>query len=116
MYSRWRYYASLAYNSFIRFLLGIPVSDKLSGFFAIKREALQDLSFDYIFHGYGDFFIRFLMSVVNLDMSIIEIPVFYDERAAGESKTQFVREFLRYTASVIKISLGRKPGNQRNES
>jgi len=116
MYSRWRYYASLAYNSFIRFILGIPISDKLSGFFAIKREALQDLDFDYIFHGYGDFFIRFLMSVVNLEMSIIEIPVFYDERAAGESKTQFAKECVRYAASVIKIRLGRKPCNQRDKS
>lgn len=116
MYSKWRYYASLAYNSFIRFFLGIPITDKLSGFFAIRREALEVLDFDYIFHGYGDFFIRFLMSVVNRGMSIIEIPVFYDERAAGESKTQFVKEFLRYTASVIKIRFGRKPGNQRGKS
>ena len=107
MYSRWRYYASLVYNAFIRFFIGIPISDKLSGFFAIKRETLQDLDFDSIFHGYGDYFIRFLMAV-DRKLSIIEIPVFYDDRAAGESKTQFLREVLRYTASVLRIRFGKR--------
>lgn len=109
MYSRWRYYASLLYNAFIRFSLGIPISDKLSGFFAIRREALEKLDYDRIFYGYGDYFIRFLMTAVALKLSIIEIPVFYDNRPAGESKTMFVKEFLRYTLSVIRIRFARKP-------
>jgi dolichol-phosphate mannosyltransferase len=113
MYSRWRYYASLLYNGFIRFSLGIPISDKLSGFFAIRSEALKKLDYDYIFYGYGDYFIRFLMTAVALKLSIIEIPVFYDNRPTGESKTMFLKEFLRYTASVIRIRFTRKPTGGR---
>ncbi|RJP18929.1 MAG: glycosyltransferase [Candidatus Abyssobacteria bacterium SURF_5] len=105
MESRWRYYASFLYNLFIRFVLGIPIRDKLSGFFAVRREILDRLSFDNIFYGYGDYFIRFLMAMVDLKLSVLEIPVFYDNRPAGESKTMFFKEFMRYTRSVIRIRL-----------
>lgn len=109
MYSQWRYYASFLYNVFIRFLLGIPIRDKLSGFFAIRKETLGRLDYDRIFYGYGDYFIRLLMVIVDLKLGLIEVPVFYDNRPAGESKTMFLKEFLRYTASVIRIRLGRRP-------
>ncbi len=107
MYFRWRYYSSFLYNVFIRFFLGIPIRDKLSGFFAIRRETLRRLDFDRIFYGYGDYFIRFLMAVVDLKLSILEIPVFYDNRRSGESKTRFFKEFIRYTVSVFRIRFGR---------
>lgn len=113
MYSRWRYYASLLYNGFIRFFLGIPITDKLSGFFAMRRESLGEIDSDRIFYGYGDYFIRFLATVVNLKLRILEIPVFYDNRRSGETKTQFLKEFLRYTVSVMKIRVGWKPAGRR---
>lgn len=108
MYSRWRYYSSLLYNIFIRLVLGIPVNDKLSGFFAVRRETLRRLEFDRIFYGYGDYFIRFLMVIVDLKLSILEIPVYYDNRPAGESKTMFLKEFARYTISVLRIRFSKK--------
>jgi dolichol-phosphate mannosyltransferase len=113
MYSRWRYYASMLYNGFIRIFLGIPITDKLSGFFAMRRESLQEIDCDRIFYGYGDYFIRFLATVVNLKLRILEIPVFYDNRRSGETKTKFLKEFLRYTASVMKIRFGWKPASRR---
>ncbi len=116
MYSRWRYYASLLYNIFIRFALGIPISDKLSGFFAVRREALRKLDFDHIFYGYGDYFIRFLMTMVDLKLSILEIPVYYDNRPAGESKTMFLKEFFRYTKSVIQIRFSGKNSRMNGKS
>ena len=103
MYSRWRYYASFLYNVFIRLFLGLPIRDKLSGFFAARSETLQKLDYDHIFYGYGDYFIRFLMTIVDLNLSLIEVPVFYNNRPAGESKTMFLKEFLRYTVSVFRI-------------
>jgi len=113
MYSRWRYYASFLYNVFIRLFLGLPIRDKLSGFFAARSETLQKLDYDHIFYGYGDYFIRFLMTIVDLNLSLIEVPVFYNNRPAGESKTMFLKEFLRYTMSVFKIRFGRKSLRQR---
>lgn len=108
MYSWWRYYSSFLYNLFVRIVLGIPIRDKLSGFFAIRREILEKLDYDRIFYGYGDYFIRFLMMVVDLKFSIIEIPVYYDTRFEGESKTKFFQELVRYTTSVIRIKFSGK--------
>jgi dolichol-phosphate mannosyltransferase len=116
MYSRWRYYASLLYNIFIRFTLGIPIRDKLSGFFAVRRETLDKLSFDRIFYGYGDYFIRFLMAIVDLRLSVIEAPVYYDNRPAGESKTMFLKEFMRYTVSVLRIRFSSRSSRMRADA
>ncbi|MBI4830849.1 MAG: glycosyltransferase [Candidatus Lindowbacteria bacterium] len=116
MYSRWRYYSSLLYNVFIRFFLGLPITDKLSGFFAVRRETLGKLNYDEIFYGYGDYFMRFLMTIVDLKLSVIEIPVYYDNRPAGESKTRFVKELVRYTLSALRIRFGRKTIRQRRNA
>ena len=113
MYSQWRYYASFLYNVFIRFFLGLPIRDKLSGFFAARSETLQRLDYDHIFYGYGDYFIRFLMTIVDLKLSLIEVPVFYNNRPAGESKTMFLKEFMRYTVSAVRIRFGSKSARQR---
>ena len=113
MYSQWRYYASFLYNVFIRFFLGLPIRDKLSGYFAARSGTLQRLNYDHIFYGYGDYFIRFLMTIVDLELSLIEVPVFYNNRPAGESKTMFLKEFLRYTVSVFRIRFGSKSDRQR---
>jgi len=116
MYSQWRYYASFFYNVFIRFFLGLPIRDKLSGFFAARTETLQKLDYDNIFYGYGDYFIRLLMTIVDLKLSLIEVPVFYNNRPAGESKTMFLKEFLRYTISVFRIRFGSKSARQSSHS
>ena len=113
IYSQWRYYASFLYNVFIRFFLGLPIRDKLSGFFAARSETLQRLDYDHIFCGYGDYFIRFLMTIVDLRLSLIEVPVFYNNRPAGESKTMFLKKFMRYTVSVFKIRFASKSARRR---
>ena len=98
-----RYYCSWLYNLGLRTALGTRVQDNLSGFFAIRRERLDELDLDNIFHGYGDYFFRLLHQATELGMSMIEIPVFYRRRATGESKTHYVKVFTDYTTALYRI-------------
>lgn len=101
MSNRQRYFFSYLYNAFLRFSLGTRMDENLSGFFAIKRERLFDLDFDKIFWGYGDYFFRLLLLSQRKRYLHVELPIFYGERHSGESKTQFLKVFVRYTREVF---------------
>jgi len=106
-----RYYLSFAYNFFfIRPLLRTHVQDNLSGFFSIRREKLRELPADRIFWGYGDYFIRLLYYAARRKFAVLEVPVYYELRPAGESKTSFVRILLLYTRAVLELTLRRLAG------
>lgn len=102
-----RYLMSFAYNIFIRALFRTQIQDNLSGFFAVRKERLFQLSpiFDKIFYGYGDYFIRLLLVAWRRDWKILEVPVFYILRRHGDSKTGFWRIFRDYTSAVIRLRL-----------
>lgn len=96
-----RYYLSYVYNIFLRLALGTRIDENLSGFFAIRRDRMQELDFDKIFWGYGDYFFRLLLLSQRMRFRHVEVPVFYGQRSGGESKTRFIRVFLRYTREVF---------------
>ncbi len=100
-----RYRLSLFYNVFIRALLHTQIQDNLSGFFAVRRDRLFQLEplFPRIFYGYGDYFIRLLLTAWRSDWKILEVPVFYILRRHGDSKTGFWRIFRDYTAAVLRL-------------
>ncbi len=100
-----RYWASLLYNFFIRFLLHTQIQDNLSGFFAVRRERFFELTpmFDKIFYGYGDYFIRLLLVAWRNNWKILEVPVFYILRRHGDSKTGFWSIFHDYTKAVLRL-------------
>lgn len=103
MQDKKRYWLSLFYNYALRIFLWLPTRDNLSGFFAIKRQYLFLLPFDKIFYGYGDYFIRLTYLARRLKFKILEIPVFYQIRATGESKSRFLDMFYRYTQAVLNL-------------
>lgn len=100
-----RYLLSCVYNFGIRVVLRTQVQDNLSGFFAMRRERLFGLDFDAIFFGYGDYFIRLLLAAWRHDMKLLEVPVFYDLRRHGQSKTAFMKVFRQYTMAVLRARL-----------
>jgi dolichol-phosphate mannosyltransferase len=102
---RWRNTGSKLYNLFIRTIIGSQTHDNLSGFFVFKKPLLLQLKSENIFYGYGDYFIRFLYAVQKLKKSMVEIPVYYQAREGGVSKTNFYKEIIRYTKTVFKIKL-----------
>lgn len=98
-----RYWGSYLFNAFIKLMLGIRSNDNLSGFFAIRKPLLSELPVENIFKDYGDYFIRLLYLVHQRNLSILEIPVVYDERLSGASKTNFLWHVINYTITVIKL-------------
>ncbi len=98
-----RYAFSFAYNLGLRFLFGTRVWDNLSGFFAIYRDRLLELNLDQVFYGYGDYFIRLLMVGWRRGWRMLEIPVFYQLRMHGHSKTQFLSIFTQYTVAILRL-------------
>jgi len=103
MEDRFRYYCSAIYTIWLRFFLGIHIKDKLSGYFSIKREALNSLDMDSIFQGYGDYFMRLLLKAQKRGFRMLEVPTFYRLRKAGHSKTNFIEVLYKYTISAIRI-------------
>jgi dolichol-phosphate mannosyltransferase len=106
--SAFRYWASYAFNVFIRIVLLLRIHDNLSGYLAFRRELLARLDTGTIFYGYGDYAIRLLWQVVRGGGRVLEIPTVYRFRRGGESKTRFFAYFWTYMASVFRLRLARR--------
>lgn len=105
MENKTRYYLSLLYNLLVGFLLSLPTKDNLSGFFLIQKEKLMKFNLETIFQGYGDYFIRLIKSSQQNNLWIKEVPVFYKNRSAGQSKSRFFPMFIDYSKTVLDILL-----------
>ena len=98
-----RYLGSFFYNMLIRIVLRTQIQDNLSGFFAMRREKLFALDFDKIFFGYGDYFFRLLFYAQRKNYKILEIPVVYQLRKYGKSKTNLISVFIKYSVALLKL-------------
>lgn len=103
MEDNFRYFCSLIFNLFIRAVLWSPVNDSLSGFFAMKRTTLQVFDLEYIFRGYGEYFIRLVFLTRRAGLKVEEIPVFYTLRRSGESKSHFGSMISDYTRTALAL-------------
>jgi dolichol-phosphate mannosyltransferase len=103
MAERRRYYFSFAYNLFVRLVLRTQVQDNLSGFFAIHRRHLDALPAERVFQGYGDYFIRLLLYAYRQGWRLLEIPVVYQIRLGGQSKSNLMSMVLGYTRTVLEL-------------
>jgi dolichol-phosphate mannosyltransferase len=101
MRDRFRYYCSMIFTIWLRFFLGIRINDKLSGYFSMRKEKLRELDMDSIFFGYGDYFMRLLLKAQNAGYAMLEIPSFYQLRRSGDSKTNFIKIFAKYSREAI---------------
>ncbi len=99
--SRIRYMGSYIFNSWVRLCLRTQVHDNLSGFFGLRRATYRQLQHRAIFYGYGDYFIRMIHNIGQLGGSLIEIPVIYEERSSGKSKTNLLKVLLTYSRSLL---------------
>ena len=107
--SAFRYWASYAFNVFIRVALAQRIHDNLSGYLAFRRGLLDRLPpASTVFYGYGDYAIRLLWYVVRGGGRVLEIPTVYRFRRGGESKTRFLAYFWTYMASVFRLRLARR--------
>lgn len=103
MANKTREILSYIFNVLVRLLLSSSVHDNLSGFFAIKSDALEKLDKDRIFWGYGDYFIRLIYLAKTEGFKFSELPSYYKDREYGESKSQFLNMFGDYLKATLAI-------------
>lgn len=113
MENTFRYRGSFVYNIFIRIILRTSIQDNLSGFFSIRKKKLFSLNFDKIFFGYGDYFFRLLFYAQRRKLKILEVPVFYQLRKYGKSKTNLISILVRYSVALLKFRLQKRGDSPR---
>jgi dolichol-phosphate mannosyltransferase len=101
--SRFRFWGSYAFNLLARSLLGLWINDNLSGYLAFKKDLLRDCPSERIFYGYGDYALRLIYWLTRSGHSLLEVPVVYEFRRGGESKTRFLAYLKTYVASVLRL-------------
>lgn len=109
MANRTREWLSRLFNIFlVRPIIGSPVHDNLSGFFAMRRSELDKLPFNQIFYGYGDYFIRLIYLANKQGNTFTELPSFYKDREYGVSKSKFLSMFKDYLLAAWRIRFNDK--------
>jgi len=101
--SRFRFWGSYAFNVWVRSTLGFWTHDNLSGYLAFRRAALAECPWERIFYGYGDYALRLIYWLTRSGCSLLEVPVVYEFRRGGESKTRFLASLGTYVASVLRL-------------
>ena len=107
MENKTREQLSCWFNILVKIVLGSPVHDNLSGFFAIRCDELEKLNFDKIFWGYGDYFMRLIYLAKQQGNQFAEAPAYYRNREYGASKSQFLKMFREYLMSAFLIRFGK---------
>jgi len=98
-----RWYGSFAFNYFASSFLGLNTWENQSGFLVIHKKLFRKIDLDEIFFGYGDYNLRLFYLLKNTQNKIKEVPVVYNERMSGESKTDFVGHLAQYIVAVFKL-------------
>jgi dolichol-phosphate mannosyltransferase len=99
------YFASMAYNWFVRFVLHTQIQDNLGGFWATRTEIVRKLPMDLIFFGFGEYYLRMLHYVQKAGVTVVEIPAKYVIRKTGNSKSHFLRMLYFYTLAALDLRL-----------
>lgn len=92
---------SVGGNQYVRMLLGIPVMDATAGFRAYRAEALARIGLDNIESTSYCFQVDLTWRAVRAGLKIIEVPITFVERDAGDSKMRsdtFVESLWNVTA------------------
>lgn len=101
--SRLRWLGSYAFNLYLRWLLGLATRDNLSGFLVATRETFLSFDPQQVFFGYGDYAIRLLYFAQQRGLRIKELPVVYDHRLGGASKSNLLGLLPQYTRSGLAL-------------
>lgn len=100
-----RFFLGKIYNLYLRYILGINITDFLFGYFCIKKEFLvkNNLLRTNIFYGFGDYFIRLAYGINKSGGTFIEIPAYYKNRIYGESKSNLFKMLITYTLTSLQV-------------
>lgn len=103
MKSRHLYISSKMYNKFLKVLLKLETRDLLGGFFAFNKSHLERYLTPDIFSGYGDYFVWLIYGIEkSSNLLYKEIPVRFDKRFRGQSKSRRFSMLITYFSSAVK--------------
>lgn len=97
-----RYGASWLFNRWMH-VLGFPVLDSTSGFYAARTGLLRQLGIGYIYHGYGEYHLRLVWCAKQHGLRVSEIPVSYGKRTYGQSKSRLPIMLVTYTRTALQL-------------
>jgi dolichol-phosphate mannosyltransferase len=103
MDKRWKHYCSWIFNIWVRLLTRTSITDNLYGYFSIRREILEKIDYDKIFWGYGDYCIRLMFYLQQLDVKVLQFPAENGKRLAGTGNSHFIKVLFQYLNATIKL-------------
>lgn len=103
MDNRFRQWASWVFNIFVRIVTRKYITDSLFGYFAIKKTVLQQVNYDDIFWGYGDYCIRLMHYLQKAKINILQVPATLGKRKNGSGNNKLIRTFFQYTKETLKL-------------
>lgn len=103
MGSKFRHISSWIFNIFVRILTRKLITDSLFGFIAIRREAIEQVDFDEIFWGYGDYCIRLMYYLQEKSLTILQVPVVLGQRKYGEGNKKLIKTLLKYLKATLHL-------------
>lgn len=98
-----RFIGSQFINDAMKLVLGMPITDYLSGFILIQRKLLLKLPSPWIFRGFGEWALRLHYLLYKKDVAVREIPVFYPARPYGTTKIRPLRYALTLVRTVTEL-------------
>ena len=99
-----RHILSKIYSFILSKVILLNLTELLSGFFLIDKSIFFKLrQKDKIFCGYGEYYVRLLISVSDIREKIKEVPVRYGKRKFGQSKSKFLLMAFNYFYKSIKF-------------
>jgi dolichol-phosphate mannosyltransferase len=101
---RSRHLLSWMFNIYIRLLTNGQITDSLYGYFAVKRQAIQDLDYNKIFWGYGDYCIRLAHYLQKKKVLVLQFPAVNGERIGGQGNRRFFSTFWEYFRAVTALA------------
>lgn len=104
MGNRSRHILSWIFNIFTRLMIGGKITDSLYGYFAIHKEKLNQINFDDVFWGYGDYCIRLMHYMQKHELNVLQFPAVNGKRIAGEGNSRFLGVFIQYSREVFKLA------------
>ena len=103
MDSRLRHVLSWIFNIWVRLLTQKFVTDSLYGFVAIRRSVMKRIDYDKVFWGYGDYCIRLMYYLQQMNAEILQFPAVNGKRLKGKGNSNFLKVFKQYAWETLSL-------------
>jgi len=85
-WDRSRWLLSWAANAYTRFMLGLRARDCTSGYRCYTKQVMESIGLDRVVSQGYSFQIEMVYRCVRLGFPVVEVPIRFEDRVAGESK------------------------------